>query len=369
MERELWARAGGRCQFRGCNQILYRSPVTNEPVHHAEKAHIYSFSEKGPRGWGLYRKNRSGINDIDNLMLVCQSCHVEIDELPDGGRYSAQLLKQWKHEHESRVAIVTGISPNRKSQVIHYCQNVGNTRTTIDRHQSAEALFPDWYPATELPLTLDMTWEGKDNSDEYWITEHDNLLQVFNQKIAPMLNGHHHFSVFGFATIPLLIRLGTLFTDKVQVETYQLHREPTPNWRWEDHPSEFSFPINKPDHTNGAPTLALSLSANISHDRIHRVCPNTCIWELTIENPHNDFLRSRAQRSAFRTRARRILADIAAAHGNDVPISIFPAIPVAAAIEFGRIRMEKADNPWIIYDQNNTRQTFVKAIEIKDLRS
>jgi len=27
-ERELWARAAGRCQFSGCNSLLYRSSVT-----------------------------------------------------------------------------------------------------------------------------------------------------------------------------------------------------------------------------------------------------------------------------------------------------------------------------------------------------
>ena len=51
-ERELWARAGGRCQFSGCNNLLYKSSITNETVNLAQKAHIYSFSEKGPRGWG-----------------------------------------------------------------------------------------------------------------------------------------------------------------------------------------------------------------------------------------------------------------------------------------------------------------------------
>ncbi len=44
VERELWARAAGRCQFNGCNRILYRSPVTQERVNITEKAHIYSFS-------------------------------------------------------------------------------------------------------------------------------------------------------------------------------------------------------------------------------------------------------------------------------------------------------------------------------------
>ncbi len=56
VERELWARAAGRCQFNGCNRILYKSPVTQERVNISEMAHIYSFSEAGPRGWGRLRR-------------------------------------------------------------------------------------------------------------------------------------------------------------------------------------------------------------------------------------------------------------------------------------------------------------------------
>ena len=54
VERVLWAKAGGRCQFNGCNRLLYRSPITLETVNISEKAHIYSFSEDGPRGWGYF---------------------------------------------------------------------------------------------------------------------------------------------------------------------------------------------------------------------------------------------------------------------------------------------------------------------------
>lgn len=32
VERELWARAGGRCEFEGCNILTYKSPVTQENV-------------------------------------------------------------------------------------------------------------------------------------------------------------------------------------------------------------------------------------------------------------------------------------------------------------------------------------------------
>ncbi len=107
VERRLWALAAGRCEFHGCNRPVFKSPVTQEHVNILEKAHIYSFAEKGPRGHGPLKKNQ--INDISNLMLVCHDCHKKIDQDKKGIRYSAKLLQTWKQEHEKRIAIVTGV--------------------------------------------------------------------------------------------------------------------------------------------------------------------------------------------------------------------------------------------------------------------
>src|SRR5690242_10052212 len=43
VEAMLWGRAAGHCEFDGCNRELGKSPVTQERVNLAEKAHIYSF--------------------------------------------------------------------------------------------------------------------------------------------------------------------------------------------------------------------------------------------------------------------------------------------------------------------------------------
>jgi hypothetical protein len=64
----LWGKAAGRCEFAGCNTPLWKSPVTQEQVNIAQKAHIYSFSSDGPRGnIGI---SRDQLRDIGNLILV-----------------------------------------------------------------------------------------------------------------------------------------------------------------------------------------------------------------------------------------------------------------------------------------------------------
>lgn len=35
VQTHLWLRAGGRCEFRGCNKILYEDQVTQDPINEA----------------------------------------------------------------------------------------------------------------------------------------------------------------------------------------------------------------------------------------------------------------------------------------------------------------------------------------------
>lgn len=367
VERELWARAAGRCQFNGCNRPVYKSPVTQEQVNISEKAHIYSFSQNGPRGWGPFITNRKQINEVANLMLVCHDCHKTIDQDGKGERYSADLLLKWKDEHEKRIAIVAGVNPSKKSHVILYGANIGDQTSKLQPEAAKDALFPEWYPAEERPILLSMSWEGKDSETAYWKTEAENLRAAFNRQIRPLVDSNEcsHLSLFSLAPIPLMVLLGSLLTDKVPAQAYQLHREPTQTWRWLPGPANFRFLVNRPISPTHQPALAISLSDHIDPARITSVLGETVsIWELTIEHPHNDFLKTKEQLSQFREIVRQLIVEIGTAHGKQAQLAIFPAMPVACAVDLGRIRMPKADGPWIIYDQNNECNKFIRALEI-----
>lgn len=368
VERELWAKAAGRCQFNGCNRPLYKSPVTQERVNISEKAHIYSFSEEGPRGWGPFISNKKNLNDINNLMLMCHDCHETIDQDKDGIRYSPALLMNWKKEHEQRVYIVVGISPNNKSHVVIYEAKIGDGKSPIQYIDVVEAMFPTKFPAEEKPINLSMSCEHEDKNPEYWRTERDHLWTIFQRQIEPriMENDPGHFSLFSMAPQPLLIQLGVFFTDKISVDVYQPIREPK-TWKWQSYPEGFQFVVNEPQNTENVPVLIVSLSDRISHDRITSILgQNVSIWELTVESKflHNDFIRSNAQLSQFRETVRKLIVSIKGQHGQSTPLSIFPAMPVSCAVEMGRVRMPKADMPWIIYDQNYKKGKFIKALEI-----
>lgn len=364
---ELWARSAGRCQFSGCNKLLYKSSVTQESVNIAQKAHIYSFSEKGPRGWGPFRLNPATLNDISNLMLMCHDCHKKIDQDKKGIRYPAKLLILWKDEHEKRIEIVTGISPNKKSHVVLYGANIGSEKSPIEYYSCVEAMFPNLYPAQERPIILSMNSELKDSSSEYWNAESAHLFKIYERKIAPLIeqDSCKDFSVFALAPQPLLIQLGALLTDKISIDTYQLHREPK-GWHWHSEPEYFAFKIKQPDNFDGIPVLLISLSDEVDINRIDRaIAGEINVWEITTENPNNDFMKSKQQLSEFRKLIRKMIVSIKAKHGNNNPLHIFPVMPVSCAVELGRARMPKADMPWIIYDQDFGTHEFCKTIEIK----
>jgi len=372
VERELWARAAGRCQFDGCNRLLYKSPVTQENVNISEKAHIYSFSEDGPRGWGPFIKTPQNLNNIENLMLMCHDCHKLIDQDKAGIMYSAWLLQQWKNEHEQRIAIVTSISSDKKSHVVFYGSNIGAQSSPIQKDDATKAMFPKRYPAEERPIILSMTCSHQDKTPEFWQTESNHLNTIFTREIEPRIREQSpaHFSVFALAPMPLLIQMGTLFTDKIDVDVYQLIREPK-TWTWQEYPEGFEFVINEPDTFEYPPALVISLSDRITNDRIYKILgEKVSIWELTVPNEFigNDVIRSQVQLSMMRTVIRKLMIRIKEKHGFNTPLSIFPTMAISCAIEMGRSRMPKADMPWVIYDQNNEVGQFIEAIKIGEIK-
>jgi hypothetical protein len=366
IEKELWVRAAGRCELKTCNRLLFVSSVTKAPINHAEMAHIWPFSDRGPRG-GTGDKP-SNVDGIDNLMLLCAACHKEIDDDKDGVRFSLDLLRRWKREHEDRIRRVTGIDPLNGSHVLIYCAGIDGDRLRINPNDANAALFSlDMFPADENPMIIQMTSEEKDSDSEYWRREDSDLVKAFERRVEDLFSRPEftHLSVFARAPMPLMIRLGSLISDKINTQIYQLHREPVQTWAWpRSSDGKTKFSLVEPAGSQQQPVLILSLSAEISKDRIHAVLGHeVSIWVFRSEIPNPEIIKSPCDLSAFREAIRKAIIRIDQVHGK-VPLSIFPAMPVSCAVEMGRIRFSKADMPWVIYDHNNKREGFIRALDI-----
>jgi SMODS-associated and fused to various effectors sensor domain len=361
----LWGRAAGRCEFAGCNRLLWKSSVTSERVNIAQKAHIYSFSEGGPRGNdGVPTED---LNSIDNLILVCHECHQKIDAAADGGRYTASIVQQMKREHERRIELVTGIDPTRKSHILLYGANIGEHSAPLNFAGAATAMFPHRYPASDHEISLGLKNSAvSDRDEQFWLTERENLEKQFARRVRDRISDGEiaHLSVFSLAPQPLLIHLGTLLGDIISCDVFQLHREPQ-TWVWPSGAETPGYLIREPQSKTGKAALVLSLSATINLKRVTSVLgEDASIWTITVQTPHNDVMKSREQLAGLRSVLRRAFDQIKFAHGQSAILHIFPAAPVSACLEVGRVRMPKADMPWQLYDQVNPLGGFVPALSI-----
>lgn len=89
------------------------------------------------------------------------------------------------------------------------------------------------------------------------------------------------------------------------------------------------------------------------------------IWSITANDPHNDIMRRAEDLRAFRRLLRRTFDRIKAVSGSNAEIHVFPAMPVSAAIETGRVWMPKADLPLVIYDENRHHGGFMRTLQIE----
>lgn len=360
----LWGKAAGRCEYEGCPEKLYVDKLTKAEFNIAYIAHIIADKPDGPRGdQKLSEKLRA---NIDNLMILCDSHHRLIDK-EDVEGHPVQRLKEMKEKHEKRIDILGSITESKQSHVILYGANIGEQFARPKLEEAAFAMIPNMYPAEKPALEISIRNSAlKDTDPLFWQVEQTQLERQFNDRIKPKLaHGEiDHFSIFAFAPMPLLIKLGQLLSDIPVAEVYQKHREPA-NWFWQDVLTDYKYEIKTPENKHETVALVLSLSATINHDRVQKVLGNDIsIWTMTLNKIDRDFLKARYQLQQFREQFRTLLDEIKAIHGHDSLLHVFPAVPVAIAVEIGRVWMPKADLSLIIYDENKAHGGFKKAIEI-----
>jgi len=363
LARKLWVKSGGRCEYSGCNTPLWKDSLMQQGMNKAYISHIIAASPDGPRGH--YELSGKLELDFSNLMLLCDECHNRIDEA-QAEEHGVERLQKMKQDHEERIELLTGLTIEKKSHIVLYGARIGQHQSPLNYSEASSTIIPDRYPVTDRALELGLkNCEFEDKSSEYWEFQEGQLIESFERQIKSLLGNDQtqHFSLFALAPQPLLIKLGTLLPDLYNVDTYQRHREPQ-TWKWQNSPAIVEFNLVEPHNKSGIPVLVLSLSATITDDRIHKVLGNeTSIWRIVIQNPDNDFLKSKQILSAFRNKMRNTFDVIKAHHGKATPLHVFPAMPVSAAVEMGRVWMPKADLALVIYDENHKKGGFVKAIE------
>jgi hypothetical protein len=361
----LWGKAAGRCEYEGCNELLGRDPLTKAEFNMAYIAHIVASKPNGPRGDKILSKKLK--RDIINLMLLCDRHHRLIDKEDITGHPKEKLITM-KRKHEERIELITNIKEEKQTNVLIYCANIGKNKVLITQNETEQAILPDFYPAEKYPIELGLINSMyQDDINDYWKIERDNLRSNFYKKVELSINKNivNHFSLFAIAPQPLLIELGRLVSELKKTIVYQKHREPD-TWKWLINPKTIDYKIEEPSKIRKVVAVNMSLSATINNSRITEVLgDDISIWIMTIDSPNNDFLKTSEQLSIFRTEFRNLLDNIKAKHGQTTELHLFTAVPVAIAIEIGRVWMPKADMTMKLYDHNSKAGGFIYAFDIK----
>lgn len=352
----LWVRSGGRCEFDGCNEYLFRHHVTLEAVNLGELAHIVAFSPEGPRGKDGERPEQ--INDPSNLLLLCPRCHTLIDDESAGKKYSRSALQRYKKEHEDRIFRLTAAKPERKTTVLQLLAKVGGQSVAIPEANIWDAVAP-MYP-DERDCVINLT-NLDDQSDAYYAVAVQEINRAVESLYRPglQMEAPRHLSVFALAAMPLLMHLGRCLSNKVPADLYQRHRD-TQDWAWKEAGPDVryaSHQIRKGTDEDRV-ALLLSLTDEVGLTDLPANIDNSYnVYEITLEgqSPSAYFLRRRVDLDGFRRAYQAVLAEIVRDHRTAKAVDVFPIVPAPIAVLCGFELFPKISPALRVHDRDRRR--------------
>lgn len=362
VKMQLWGKTAGRCEM--CNRILYQDSTFGVEGNYSENAHIHAVGVGGPR----HKKtiSQKEINNISNLMLLCQEHHYMIDKNPE--YYTDGILIKLKENHEKRIATLTEIQDNQSSRIVTYFSNIDNQEIThneslFKQAMVAHGLLPMQSSVIKLHSQTDTKYEStKDN----FKIKSDELEKAFKTWFDDIIKKDEAISIFALAPQPLLIKLGTLINDQYNVTVFQCHRYGH-KWAWKDTSPKVDF-VYTHDNLKGAYeeiALVIDLSAGVNDDRIYAsVGNNIPLYRITIEEPNRNFVRIPDIQNDFVKIFRMAMEDIKNLRPKVSRILLYPVMPNSLAIKLGMDYMPKTDLPITIYDEDKHNDGFFETITI-----
>lgn len=361
----LYVHAGGRCEFDGCNKYLFEHYPTEIIENFSEQAHIWAFSNDGPRGNEPGRPK--SIHSLANLILLCKDCHTLVDRHPE--IYTVEILKKFKKEHENRVFQLTGIAKDRDTVPLVIKAQIAGRKVDISNEEMQAAVAPNYIKQRDK-IEIDLSVIPDSPEDSFWkiaiatIDQHISRLDSLRPKNDCTLR----VSIFGLAPIPLLVYLGSRLSDKLDIDLYQRHRD-TESWSWKDGSGTACYLTQC--LVKGQEDAPVSLLVNLSGRNAIETIPaeltaKGTVYELTLDSQVCSplFLNTREDLARFTSEYNRALGSIRQAHpGLDV-LHLFPAIPAPIAITLGRSRLPKVDPKLKVYDFDKKANGFVSAVEV-----
>ena len=345
----LWLRAGGRCEFKGCNKILYEDNVTQDPINESNIAHIISWIETSPRGDKVLSSKLA--TDISNLMLTCPEHNHLIDKCENIEKYTVSILQEMKREHESSIRELTSLKTQLPKRVIELKSMIQGQRPMITEKEQADVLFP-FYPHKE-PIDIDVC----DIAD---LTVAKAVIDEKVKKYIADADGSEIYAAFIMATIPLGCYLGYAIGNKLPVQTYQHFRD-TEDWKWRN--SGDSFTVDVPVMSRGCSDVNLFINISGTIDK-NLTEANYPVYAINADTPDFNFLQSWEQVQEFRKLYRNVLDKIREDNGESVMIHMYPATPNPINFEIGKGIMKNLDPTIVLYDKTESGTEYKEVMHL-----
>ena len=351
----LWARAAGHCEL--CGRDVTYTLSSGRRGKYGEVAHIEAYSPDGPRfNAGQTEDER---NAIDNLMLLCPSCHKDIDEHPVD--YGVDFLRGCKSHHEESVKSAVDAIGSSETDVITFAQRIGENEYTISDKDWRQALIDAGVNAGDA---------GKvDASKGVPCGYGPDTLQALRQRIDLYRESIHicpdrRTSVFAIAPQPALIGLGTMLADDGNVDVYQKRRD-VDSWSWESNGKQNNYIFSQlmPGVSEDC-ALVISVSGSIHRDTYSGAFPNHIgsIYELRAARIGPSAIRLKSDWLSFRRAANEAIHAIHDQHPEARRLHVFPAMPTSACVAFGMAWNDRLISEMIVYEKNDA--TFHRALSI-----
>lgn len=371
----VWAAAAGRCTF--CNRLVTENEDLGETVPIGELAHNVGWGKNSPRGVSALTEKERRL--AENFVLTCRNCHKPIDDKGIIGRYTVEVIKHLKKEHEERIKYLTQIDASREATIVRIVGKIRNfnpelTYDTVLGATTAAGLFPKLLAgASSAEYDRNLLHVAAPGTTAYF-SQCASQIDELTSSIADAIRRGDvkRLAVFAFARIPILIYLGASLGDKIPILIFQRQRVDDINaWRWPTEqlpPPVFEIKTVRIGKNKHCVALIVSLSGTIKTEDLPASIDNN-YWIYSIEptapdKPNRELISSTAALSNFYLTAQQFITTIEKDHGKIGHIALFPAVPVSAAVTLGRILMPNVSPAWEIYDRDENGK-FFEALEVR----
>lgn len=372
---KLWVRSGGRCQI--CRRHLLEGQLGYRELTFGQAAHIVGqkASANSPRGLEELLSDEERDN-ADNLMLICDDEHSEIDKWGSRDAFTVPFLRELKRKHEDQVFLATSFGEYNRTTPIRMVGWLRGSPAEVGRDAVATAVMasagrmPRFDLSTRNMLEIDLRGlPGEDGPlPVYYVAACQVIDRAVKTKAAEAVASDDiiHLSVFAFARLPLLVYLGAQLGDQVPVDVYQKHRR-TGDWKWPepDGKATFAFSVPDPEPARCEATLVINVSGTIHRDELPPDVRDLPVFELAVDQlAHPDVLAGPGALDAFSDACRRMLAEMEGrGHKHVRLLHVFAAMPLSSAVEFGRVLSRDVYPSLQLYDRTPSGD-YVPAIQV-----